>query len=213
MLSSLLRTAGTMLVLCTLLSSCASLDNPNTAATANPDFNLHQQAVLAQPDWQLDGRLNVRQGQQSDTVSLRWQQRNQDFDLSLSGALGLGTTRVRGNDEAGLTVEKAGEAPVTLPNLQALSRNYLSFEFPAAHLLYWVRGLPAPQLAATTTFDSNNLLITLDQRDTDGRSWQLTYDRYETVAGVPLPGRIRLTADDVQLTFLVSDWQLGAASP
>lgn len=212
MFSTVLRNASATLALAGLLGGCASVQTPS-ATTANPDFNLHQQAVLAHEDWQLDGRLNVRQGQQSDTVSLNWQQSNQVFDITMSGALGLGTTRVRGSDAAGLRVEKAGEDPIRLPNLQALTSSYLNFEFPAAHLLYWVRGLPVPQLTAITAFDSNNLLLTLSQRDVDGRSWQLEFDRYESVNELPLPGRIRLSTDEVQLTFLINDWQLDAAVP
>ena len=207
---ALLRSAGALLALAVLLGGCATAV-PKSTPTANPDFNVHQQAVLAKPDWQLEGRLNVRQAKQSDTVSLNWQQQDQNFDLTLSGALGLGTTRVRGSDAEGLRVEKAGEAPVELPNLQALARNYLTFEFPADHLLYWVRGLPAPGLPATAEFDSNNLLTSLSQRDEDGRTWQLLFDRYEAVDTLPLPGRIRLTADDLQLTFLINDWQFGTA--
>lgn len=210
-MSNLLRFAGALLVLSVLLGGCATTQQ-SAAPTANPDFNVHQQAVLAKPDWQLSGRLNVRQAKQSDTVSLNWQQQEQNFDLTLSGALGLGTTRVRGNDRNGLRVEKAGEAAIELPNLQALTRDYLAFEFPAAHLLYWVRGLPVPGLPTTTEFDSNNLLTNLSQQDEDGRTWQLVFDRYEAVDALPLPGRIRLTADDLQLTFLINDWQFGAAA-
>lgn len=189
-----------------LLAGCATRGG---GSIANTDFNAHRDAVLAKTDWQLDGRLNVRQPNQSDTVNLNWTQQAQNFDITLSSTvLGLGTTRVSGND-SGLVLAKAGEVPVTLPNLQALTHDYLNFEFPAANLLYWVRGLPVPGAAATTGFDSNNLLVTLTQRDTSGRRWQLTYDRYAVVDGFPMPGRIRLAADDLQLTFLVREWRFG----
>lgn len=194
-----------------LLAGCAT--RTDSSSVANPDFNSHRAAVLAQEDWQLTGRLNVRQQNQSDTVNLNWQQQAQDFDITLSSTvLGLGTTRVSGNNNA-LVVEKAGETPVTLPNLQALTRDYLNFEFPAANLLYWVRGLPVPDTAATTGFDAGNQLTTLTQRDSAGRRWQLTYDRYATVDGLPLPGRIRLATGDLQLTFLVREWHLGPPAP
>lgn len=190
-----------------LLAGCAT--RTDSGSIANPDFNAHRDMVLAQTDWQLGGRLNVRQQNQSDTVNLNWQQQSQDFDITLSSTvLGLGTTRISGNDN-GLSVEKAGEVPVTLPNLQALTRDYLNFEFPAANLLYWVRGLPVPGAAATTAFDANNLLTVLTQSDSAGRRWQLNYDRYAAVDGVALPGRIRLATGDLQLTFLVREWHLG----
>ena len=189
-----------------LLGGCATgtgVDGPGYVG-----FEAHRTAVLALADWQLAGRLNIRQQQQSDTVSIRWQQQGESFDITLSSTmLGLGTTRLSGGT-AGVLVEKAGETPVTLPDLQALTRDYLTFDFPAANLLYWVRGLPAPGLPATTAFDTSNLLASLTQQDSSGRRWQLTFDRHVPVDGLVMPGRIRLNSEDVQLTFLVGEWQL-----
>ena len=194
-----------------MLAGCAT--RPEVGSIANPDFASHSTAVLARTDWQLSGRLNVRQQNQSDTVNINWQQQAERFDITLSSTiLGLGTTRVTGSDSS-VVVEKAGEAPVTLPSLQALTRDYLSFDFPATHLLYWVRGLPVPGLGGTLGFDTDNLLSTLTQDDGAGRRWQLTYDRYAAVDSVPLPGRIRLVAGELQLTFLIREWQLSPSAP
>lgn len=194
-----------------LLGSCAT---PPAAGPVlgNPDFRQHQAAVLAHANWRLEGRLAIRQGNDSSTVTINWYQHDESFDITLRGSLlPLGTTRLQGSD-VGLVLERAGQDPVRLPNLQALTRDYLNFEFPAGNLQYWVRGLPAPGLRASTELDAANLLLTLQQTDVEGRRWDLKYDRYLPVAGLPLPGRIRLSTaaatGGLQLTFLVSDWQL-----
>jgi len=100
-----------------------------------------------------------------------------------------------------------------LPNLEALTKDYLNFEFPAAYLLYWVRALPVPGIAATTEFDASSRLSSLSQRDNRGRLWQLTFERYVQVQDVVLPRRIKLATGDLQLTFLMDQWQLTAAPP
>jgi outer membrane lipoprotein LolB len=203
------------MLLLAVLTSCASLDK-EYPGIANPDFAQHQSAVLAKQHWQLQGRLNVRQNKQSDTVAIRWLQQAEHFDMTLrSVVLGLGTTQMVGSDK-GLIINRAGQESVSLPNLQALTRDYLDFEFPASYLLYWVRGLPVPNLPVRTEFDDKNLLSALYQRDQQGRAWALSFDRYSAVAGQPMPGRIRLTsatsaansADNLQLTFLIDEWQL-----
>jgi outer membrane lipoprotein LolB len=189
-----------------LLGGCAT--NTGVTGPGNAGFEAHRVAVLGFGDWQLEGRLNIRQQQQSDTVSIRWQQQGDTFEITLSSTmLGLGTTQVSGGNGKVL-VEKAGEAPVTLPDLQALTRDYLAFDFPATNLLYWVRGLPAPDLPAATTFDDNDLLASLTQQDSSGQHWQLTFDRYTSVDALVMPGRIRMSNEAVQLTFLVGEWQL-----
>lgn len=204
-LTALLRSATRLSVpFCALLlSACANLPQ----APTNPDWERHRQEIDALGDWTLSGRLNVRQEGQSDTVQINWNQQTHDFDLRLSGSLGLGAVRVYGNPGA-VTVEKAGTDSVTLPSLAALTREYFGYEFPAAQLQYWVRGIPAPDLPARTTLDASQLLQTLNQRDAQGRQWELSYDRYQQSGTVFLPGRIRVQRAGLQLTFLVSDWQL-----
>lgn len=190
-----------------LLCACASLPE----APANPDWERHRQQVGALADWTLSGRLNIRRLNQSDTVQINWNQQPRSFDLHLSGSFGLGAVRVYGSRDA-VTVEKAGAAAVTLPSLAALTQEYFGYEFPAALLQYWVRGIPAPDLPARTTLDANQLLGTLAQNDAQGRQWALSYDRYQPSGNVFLPGRIRVQHEGLQLTFLISDWQLPAGS-
>jgi outer membrane lipoprotein LolB len=199
------------ILLLALLTSCTSLDK-QYPGIANPNFAQHQAAVLTQQNWQLQGRLNVvqqktHQNKQSDTVAIHWQQQAEHVDLTLrSVVLGLGTTQIVGSD-TGLTINRAGQESVSLPNLQSLTRDYLNFEFPASYLLYWVRGLPVPELPVRTEFDDKNLLTTLHQRDHQGRTWELSFDRYTAVDSQPMPGRIRLNTDNLQLTFLIDEWQ------
>lgn len=200
-----MRTPAHTLALCLLLllSACATR-LPEPAAV---DWESHSAAVAELQTWQLGGRLNVLQNRQSDTVTLNWSQQDSGFDLNLSGTLGLGAVHVYGTPSL-VTVEKSGEAPLTLPGLAALTQEYFGFEFPAAQLLYWVRGIPDPALPAATTFDASQLLATLEQRDPAGQVWVLTYDRYQAVGALFLPGRIRVQREGLRLTFLIDAWTL-----
>jgi outer membrane lipoprotein LolB len=191
------------------LTSCAT--SGNIEGPTDPDWLKHQESVLALSDWQLSGRLNVRQQNASDTVNINWQQQEQDFEIRFSGTLGLGAVYVHGS-AAEVVVEKAGEETVVLPDLQALTRNYLGYDFPAAQLLYWVRGIPAPAGIISTTLDANLMLGTLVQSDTSGRRWELEYDRYQQVDDVWLPGRITVKSGDIRLRFLIDGWLTPPAS-
>ncbi|HWK53166.1 MAG TPA: lipoprotein insertase outer membrane protein LolB [Hyphomicrobiales bacterium] len=195
-------------VLCAmlLLGACATTP-PTLLRDAPAQWQTHQQQLALIDAWSLRGRLNVRQASANDTVSLNWDQRQHSFDIRFSGTLGLGAVAVHG-DDGGVVVEKAGEEPQYLTDLGELSQVYLNFDFPAAHLLYWVRGLPVPELPARAAWNENALLATLEQTDREGRLWQLSFDRYALDLQPPLPGRIRLQQGDIRLTFLINDWQL-----
>ena len=182
-------------------------------APEQPDRERHRAAVTALDTWSLGGRLNVRQPNQSGgTAVINWSQQGQSFDLRLSSTvLGLGAMRVHGTPVL-VTVEKAGEDSVILPGLEALTREYFGYDFPTAQLLYWVRGIPAPDLPAITTLDANQHLGSLSQDDPEGRRWQLDYDRYQPRDDLWLPGRIRGQHDDLLLTFLINNWRITPAA-
>jgi outer membrane lipoprotein LolB len=188
----------------------------------DPDWQQHAQTVAALENWELQGRLVVRQESGNDTVNISWRQVDADFDLRLFGNLGLGAIRVYGAPGA-VTVEKAGEEPVTLPGLEAVSREYFGYEFPTAELLYWVRGLPAPARGGSNTLDANGMLATLRQDDASGLEWNLTFDRYLELQGAAsttgattmtyLPGRITAQRDGLELRFLINDWVAPQEAP
>ncbi len=190
-----------------LLGACAS--NP----LQSPGWQAHRDSVTQITDWQLDGRLNIRQGRDSDTINLNWTQRGEQVSIRLSATLlGLGGVAING-DAGSVIVEKNGEEPRVLPGLDALGREYLDYDFPAAYLLWWVRGLPVPSLPASPVLDQNQLLHSLVQTDPTGQRWELGFENYEQVGAVILPRRINLESQGVRLRFLISDWQLSDVEP
>jgi len=178
-------------------------------STLAPDFTPppegYRQAVANLENWSLRGRLNIRRGNDSDTVNLQWEQTGPAFDISLSGTLGLGAVHINGDDRS-VMIEKAGEDPVVADSLEDFSSDYLGYTFPARELLYWVRGLAAPGDRTAGTLNSEGLTATLSQADSRGRRWELQYDRYRDIDGIILPGRISLEQSPYRLTFIISDW-------
>lgn len=195
-----------------LLAACAT----QPLVLDDPDWLRHQTSVDSLQHWELSGRLNVRQNDQSDTVNINWLQQDTAFDLRLnSSVLGLGAVHAYGVPTQ-VTVEKAGEEPATLPGLGAVTQEYFGYELPAARLLYWVRGLPAPGLRGSNTFNANGMLATLRQVDEAGLEWNLVFDRYLPLNGgtgmVYLPGRIVIQREGLQLRFLINTWQVPAST-
>lgn len=194
--------AAFILVLGLLVTTCSTSNILN-----NRDWQTHQALISSADQWTLQGRLNIRQGNNSDTVSINWQQVDQDFEINLSGALGLGATLISSNQNI-IRLQRANEEPIEALSLGELSRDYLGYEFPAEALYYWVRGIPAPGSSADLELDENQLLASLSQRDSLGNNWRLVYDRYRNNDGLNMPGRIRMTHPDYQLTFIIQSWQI-----
>lgn len=195
-----------LLIFCLLLGSCTT---SNTLIDRN--WQSHQTLVSNASSWTLQGRLNIRQANNSDTVSINWQQMLQNFEINLSGALGIGATMISGNQDS-ISLQQGNEIPIEAANLGELSRDYLGYEFPAEALQYWVRGIPSPNNPATMEFNENQLLESLNQTDAQGNNWLLEYDRYQESGGLSLPGRIRMSHPDYLLTFIIQSWQIQVGS-
>ena len=184
-------------LLALLSAACASIPEP--APELPPS---HDQVLESLNAWTLRGRLNIRGENEARTINILWEQAADAFDINLSGTLGLGTVLLYGDDR-GLTMEQGNEAPVYAGSLDDLSADLMGYDYPARHLLFWIRGLPAPESGYAEERDESGLLSTLRQ---DG--WFLQFDRYEALSGVYLPGRIRLDNGSYRLTFLIQDWEL-----
>jgi outer membrane lipoprotein LolB len=191
-----------------LLTGCAT---QAPLVIDDPDWLRHQDAIAAVHDWELSGRLVVRQNGEADSVNINWMQQGEVFDLRLFGSFGLGAVRVHGLPRR-VTVERGNDAPVTLPGLGAVTQEYFGYEFPTAELLYWIRGLPAPGLRGSNTFDMNRMLATLRQVDASGVEWTLSFDNYIELEGevamAYLPGRISARREGLELRFLVYGWRV-----
>ena len=65
------------------------------------------------------------------------------FDIRLSGPLGRGAARPTGRPDA-VSLEVAGQGRFEADSPEALVEAQLGWQLPVSHLLWWVRGLPAP---------------------------------------------------------------------
>lgn len=190
-------------LLALLLASCTSL---------SPDGNLYpenySQVLVGLQDWSLRGRLNIRSGDGNETININWQQNHEEYDINLSGALGMGAVQITGNND-GVTINRAGEEDaIVSSDLDSLSTEVLGYAFPLRELLYWIKGIAAPGSQAARTRNPQGLTATLSQADARGQRWELQYDRYQTVDSYALPGRIRLEQVPYRLTFVISDWDI-----
>ncbi|WP_417777797.1 lipoprotein insertase outer membrane protein LolB [Stutzerimonas xanthomarina] len=186
-----------------LLTGCASLgpqesvEGPGNAE----DWKTHKAHVSEVDGWQISGKIGIQAPQDSGSGTLFWLQRQDYFDIRLSGPLGRGATRLTGRPDA-VTLEVAGQGRFEADSPEALVESQLGWQLPVSHLLYWVRGLPAPDSRSRIALDPNGRLASLQQ---DG--WDVQYLSYTEEDGYPLPNRIKLAGRDLKITLVVKDWQ------
>ena len=186
-----------------LLAGCAglgpqeSVEGPGNAE----DWKTHKALISHIDGWQISGKIGIRAPQDSGSGTLFWLQRQDYFDIRLSGPLGRGATRLTGRPDA-VTLEVAGQGRFEAQSPEALVESQLGWQLPVSNLLWWIRGLPAPDSRSRISLDNNGRLATLQQDD-----WEVQYLAYEEENGLALPARIKLEGRSLQITLVIKDWQ------
>lgn len=186
-----------------LLAGCAglgpqeSVEGPGNAE----DWKAHKTNVSEIDGWQINGKIGIRAPQDSGSGTLFWLQRQDYFDIRLSGPLGRGATRLTGRPDA-VALEVAGQGRFEAESPEALVESQLGWQLPVSNLLWWIRGLPSPDSRSRIALDSSGRLAELQQ---DG--WAVQYLGYSEEDGYALPSRIKLAGRDLQITLVVKDWQ------
>lgn len=189
--------------LAVLLAGCAGLASQETVEGPGnaQDWKTHKAQISEIDGWQINGKIGIRAPQDSGSGTLFWLQRQDYFDIRLSGPLGRGATRLTGRPDA-VALEVAGQGRFEAESPEALVESQLGWQLPVSNLLWWIRGLPAPDSRSHVELDGNGRLAHLQQ---DG--WDVQYLDYSDENGFALPSRIKLAGRDLQITLVVKDWQ------
>ena len=187
-----------LLLLLLILSGCATTPHP----IQKPD-NLEQQLTSLQ-SWNLNGKLGYRSANQGGSAWIDWQQRAQNFILTLSGPFGAGTTLIEGSENHAV-LQRAGQPPLVAENPAELTETLFGWQWPVEDLLYWVKGIPsAIQDVESATYNEQGLLTELQQGD-----WALKFSNHSlNDDGLILPGKVIGKRDEISFTLVVKSWQL-----
>lgn len=125
-----------------------------------------QQAITTQ--FTLSGKIGVRTPQQNGSAFYAWTQVNDHFAIELTGALGIGQTRIEGiPGQVSLTSAKTGTLQASTP--EELLLEATGWQAPISYLVSWVQGKPA-STGAQATYDAQKRLSQLNEG-----GWQVQF--------------------------------------
>lgn len=200
------RSLWTAAVLLLLLNSTGCITHraletaPDAPAQQKIDWVQHVRQLTLLTEWQLEGKIGIRQQDDGGSAYINWTQAEDSFHIRLSGPLGTGTTIISGND-TGARLESASEGTFIAESPEQLLYEHTGWYLPLHNLLYWVKGLPEPRLPAVTEFDERGYLSSLVQGP-----WKLDFYRYDQALNVTLPHKIKIHNQDLKVTLVIKAW-------
>lgn len=186
-----------------VLGGCASTDVLQPTDSGYMQRHNHERSALTH--WQMNGKIRIQTAERSDSANLLWQQNGQRYRIILSGPFGQSGATIQGDPyQVELLLPEDEHYQANTP--EQLMQTYLGWDLPLSHLFYWVRTLPAPHLPYESSLNAQQQLAQLTQ---DG--WVIQYDRYHEQLSPMLPGRMKIRKGELQLTLVISQWQLEPA--
>ncbi|PPK52363.1 lipoprotein insertase outer membrane protein LolB [Marinobacter persicus] len=193
----------------TTLAGCTSIQLeplPEGMTDQQPPNWEEQARELREFDrWVLSGKMAVKQPSDSGSAVInRWQQYGNHYDLSLSSSfLGMGSTRIKGAPGF-IELTLSNGDTYRSANPEQLLNDATGWQLPVDSLVWWLRGLPAPDTEHRLLFDQNNQLAIIEQN-----GWEIRYDRWRRfVADKPeLPARITALKGDKRVRVVIADWR------
>lgn len=192
-----------------LLSACSSAPTKQEI-----DYTANKEAYLAIPNiWTIQAKLGIKSEDDSGSVTLNWQQREEHYDIQISGPLGQGNAKLSGNNQF-IRIEQPGKDTIYSNNPRELIEQTFGWDLPLQHLPYWIRGAQNPNTKTGTNskqIDQDALAITKNNKQglLSGLSqfgWELEYSRYKLQQQRIAPHKIRAKKSGTTLTLIIKQW-------
>jgi outer membrane lipoprotein LolB len=192
-----------LLIAVFILGACAV--QPQIQSTGPSDWQAYQLRVSQLNDWRLAGKLGFRGPDNGGSASVNWRQRQENFQLQLSGPFGAGSATLSGNQQI---AEMLYQDKLYRQTPQQLATQLIGVPLPVDALSWWARGLPSPdqELASNIATSPEGYASSFDQA-----GWQLSFSRYSMTSAGSLPGKIVGThqpSENRRYSFklVISDW-------
>lgn len=119
-----------------ILSGCQSLKPMQNTPITTPTL------AVTPNEFALQGKIGVKTPKQSGSAFFTWQQQQDDFDIELSGILGVGKTQISGSSGE-VTLNSAKTGLITANTPEELLQRATGWQAPITHLVDWVQARPA----------------------------------------------------------------------
>jgi outer membrane lipoprotein LolB len=187
--------------LCLLLLSGCATRPPVEDAVSESVWLAHRTTLETLTDWQVQGRVAIRHGEDGWNASFDWRQTLDSYRIRLRGPFGQGGIELHG-DSQGVWMRRQDKPPVYARSVEDLLAQEIGWRLPVLGLIDWLRGLPVETQPASLDWDQQGRLQTLEQ---DG--WRIDYPRYRNVDGRQLPDKVRLVRDELLVKLVIDTWQ------
>lgn len=190
-----------------LLAGCATLtvtltDQPTAVSTVVIEPTTNE--TVASVNFELAGRVAVRDGKQSFSGGVRWHHTHASDEILLLSPLGQTVAQIQRNPE-GVQLTTSEQKIYRAADVESLTGQVLGWRLPLTGLQYWVSGVNSPATSATVDRDDTGRVVAVRQ---DG--WEITYLSFFPLqqGQAARPRVLALQRGDLEIRLVIDNWEI-----
>lgn len=152
-------------------------------------------------DFNLRGRIGIRDGERSLSASFDWRQAGERFSIRMWGPFGQGRVALRGNGEV-VTIADGRGTIVEGEDAGQLMRQALGWSLPVTALQRWITGRVDPAVPATRLHRQDDGTLTAFEQ----HGWLVELSAWGETAIGPAPGRVVASRNGRRIVVLCKEW-------
>lgn len=157
------------------MAGCQHITKTTTPAISQAPL-LNTDELSYSRDFNLQGKIGVKTPVQSGSAFYTWIQKDDEFEIQLSGILGVGKTIIEGNAEK-VTLNSSKTGEITANSPEELLERATGWIAPITHIVDWVQARPATPDAKTTQDEQQRI----NQIEENGWLVNLSYNEQKTL--------------------------------
>ena len=164
-------------------------------------WQANREKIIKLDKWKLKGRIALSMERQAWSASLQWVQERQNYQLRIIAPLGQGSIELEG-DGHGVTMQVSKDEVLHANTPESLLRKSFGWSVPVSGLMYWIRGIPAPDKRIKKLYlDDKGRVSEMEQS-----GWLVTYSGYYSQGSVDLPRKIVMENGGLKLRLVIRNW-------
>ncbi|MGC3819962.1 lipoprotein insertase outer membrane protein LolB [Acinetobacter sp. G11] len=175
-----------------ILSGCQQYTQPQAPNVA--------QIPEAAKNFNLQGKIGVRTPGQSGSAFFTWVQQQDEFDIELSGILGVGKTQISGQP-GNVTLNSAKTGLIQADTPEELLQRATGWQAPITHLVDWVQAKPATTQAKISKDEQNRPIQFLE----DGWTVDLSYNEQAQLPNKLILKQLLESGQENRITMLIQN--------
>jgi len=194
---------GLLCCLFFLLTGCATLtDKPVAVSTAIIEPVAIGAAAAA--NFELAGRVSVKDSKQSFSGGVRWQHNNAKDEIFLLSPLGQTVAQIQRNPD-GVQLTTSEQKVYRAADVESLTGQVLGWRLPLTGLQYWVRGVNSPATSAAVDKDDAGRVVAIRQ---DG--WEIAYLSFFSLEQeqTTRPRVLSLQRGELEIKLVIDGWEI-----